>query len=111
MVKIFGKFYYIDIENIVNKCTNVIPIEVDTSTDNETNTDNTNEETNAKIEINFFKYDVIKMCIDRILNDYPNTEDDDDMSLFRQTDVNTSYKLAFNTLIKYNILIEEEDDE
>jgi hypothetical protein len=59
-------------------------------------------------EINVFKYDIIKMCIDRVLNEYE--EMDEEMSMFSETQVSPSFKIAFNTLIKSNILIEYDEE-
>ena len=47
------------------------------------------------------------MCLDRILNDFD--EVDEKMELFSMGSVNISLKIAFNTLIKYNILIEDDE--
>lgn len=51
------------------------------------------------------------MCLDRILSEYE--EVDDKMGAFAQNATSSSFKIAFNTLIKNKILIEElnEDDE
>jgi hypothetical protein len=96
MVKIFGKYYYIDIDGIVEKCSVKTPLE----------TDNTEE----VLEINIFKYEIIKMCLERLLSEFQEgNDDDDDMGIFALSDVNLSLKIAFNTLIKYNILIEDDE--
>ena len=103
MVKIFGKFYYINIENIFEACKIVGNNVSDEKEETEENKENP--------DINIFKYDMLKLCIDRILREYDDgTEEDDDMGLFALSDVNVSLKIAFNTLIKYNILIEDEDE-
>jgi hypothetical protein len=51
------------------------------------------------------------MCLERVLGEVD--EVDEGMGAFAQNSTTTSFKLAFNTLIKYKILIEElnEDDE
>lgn len=61
------------------------------------------------MEINIFKYETIKMCLERLLNEFIDA--DDDMVPFSQNEVSVSFKIAFNTLIKYKILMEEEDYE
>ena len=61
MVEVFGKFYYIDVENLTEKCSMSPPSK--------------DENGNNVLEINLFKYEVVKMCIGRILNEY---DDDDD---------------------------------
>ena len=98
MVEIFGKYYYIDLDGITDKC----------RTGNKIKTEDEDEDT---LEINIFKYEIIKMCLERILGEVDDV--DDEMGAFAQNSTTTSFKLAFNTLIKYKILIEElnEDDE
>ena len=59
------------------------------------------------IEINVFKYEIIKMCVDRVLAEFEDGEQD---NLFKDKNVSTSFGLAFNTLINYEI-IKEKDDE
>lgn len=103
MIEIFGKNYYIDIENIVEKCATYVPIKIDNiEEDSDADVD-----AKATIELNLFKYEIIKMCLDRILNDFD--EVDEEMNLFSMNSVNISLKIAFNTLIKYNILIEDDE--
>jgi hypothetical protein len=47
------------------------------------------------------------MCLDRVLAEYE--EVDEEMGAFAQNSTTTSFKIAFNTLIKYDILIEEDE--
>jgi hypothetical protein len=100
MVELFGKNYYIDIDGITEKCRTGYTIKEDDE-------DDVNEAT----EINIFKYEIIKMCLERILGEVD--EVDEEMGVFAKNNTTTSFKIAFNTLIKYKILIEElnEDDE
>lgn len=92
MVELFGKSYYIDIDGITEKC----------------RTGNTiKDDEGETLEINIFKYEIIKMCLDRVLNDYEDV--DEEMGVFGGNNVNVSLKIAFNTLIKYGILIEDDE--
>jgi hypothetical protein len=92
MVELFGKSYYIDIDGITEKC----------------RTGNTiKDEEGETLEINIFKYEIIKMCLDRVLNDYEDV--DEEMGVFGGNNVNVSLKIAFNTLIKHGILIEDDE--
>jgi hypothetical protein len=93
MVEIFGKNYYIDIDGITEKC----------------KTGNTvkDEDNNETLEVNIFKYEVIKMCLERVLNDYEDV--DEEIGVFAQKDTSISFKIAFNTLIKNEILKEEDE--
>lgn len=97
MVKIFGKYYYVNIENIFEACKIVELTETD--------------ENKESSDINIFKYDMLKLCLDRLLREYDDgLDDNDDMGFFALSEVNVSLKIAFNTLIKYNILTEDEDE-
>lgn len=92
MVEIFGKNYFIDIEGITEKC----------------KTGNTikNEDGGESLEVNIFKYEIIKMCLDRLLNDFEDV--DEEIGAFAQNDTTISFRIAFNTLIKYEIIVEDE---
>lgn len=98
MLEIFGKNYYIDIDGITSKCQIQNPIKKEKE-EGETET----------FEINIFKYETIKMCLDRILNEY--VEMDEQIVPFSQNEVSVSFKIAFNTLIKNKILLEEDEYE
>lgn len=104
MFEIWGDNYYIDVENIVDKCTTILPIKKNKEEEED---DDTPETT---IEINMFKYEVVKMCLDRVLNDFDDMDETDDKILkkFSLPDMSVSFKLAFNTLIKYEIIIQDE---
>jgi len=95
MLEIFGKNYYIDIDGITKKC----QIENSEKIEDEPET----------LEINIFKYETIKICLERILNEY--IEVDEQIGPFAQNEVSVSFKIAFNTLIKYKILMEEDEYE
>ena len=47
------------------------------------------------------------MCLDRILSEYD--EVDETLGAFAQKNTGISFKIAFNTLIKYEILIEDDE--
>jgi hypothetical protein len=106
MVKIFGKFYYINVDNLVNKCTNLLYIESEEN-DKEEKEENVTKETSLVAEMNIFKYELLKMCVDRVLNDAQ--EDDDEMGIYSQKNYETSFQIAFNTLIKYNIITDDDE--
>lgn len=106
MFEIWGENYYIDVENIVDKCTTVLPLKKK----DEDNKEDNDDIPDATIEINMFKYEVVKMCLDRVLNDFDDMDETDDKILkkFALPDMSVSFKLAFNTLIKYEIIIQDE---
>jgi hypothetical protein len=93
MVEIFGKNYYINIDGITEKC----------KTGNKVK----NEDGGESLEINIFQYEIIKMCLERVLNDFEDV--DEELGAFGQTDTSISFKIAFNTLIKNEILIEDDE--
>lgn len=47
------------------------------------------------------------MCLDRVLNDIEDV--DEELGAFGQHDTTISFKIAFNTLIKNKILIEDDE--
>lgn len=93
MVEIFGKYYYIDLEAVTSRC----------------RTGNTikNEDGSETTEINIFMYEILKMCIERVLNEFEDT--DEELGVFGSKETTVSFKIAYNTLIKNNILIEEDE--
>ena len=93
MVEIYGKEYYIDIDGITEKC--------------RTGNNIKDEDGQEVTEVNIFKYEVIKMCLDRVLGEFE--EPDDNLGVFTEKNTSISFKIAFNTLIKNQILIEEDE--
>jgi hypothetical protein len=47
------------------------------------------------------------MCLERVLDDYDDV--DESMGVFGSSNVKVSFKIAFNTLIKNEILIEDDE--
>lgn len=92
MVEIFGKYYYFDFDAITEACRTGESVD---------------EFGNSSTEINVFKYDMIKLCIDRVLNEYD--ESDENMGVFAQKETTVSFKIAFNSLIKSGILVEDDE--
>lgn len=110
MLNIFNKEYYIDIDKAITSCqlmeTNKLTEKNNFDVD-EIDDDIDEEEYDPNdIQINIFKFDIIKMCIDRVLNNY---EDNDEISTLYTE--NKSFKIALATLIKNKILIELEDED
>lgn len=93
MVEILGKNYFIDVDGISRTC----------QTGNEVK----NEDGTTTLEINLFKYEIIKSCIERILSEF--TEVDNELGPFAENNLTISFKIAFNTLIKHDILIPEDE--
>ena len=91
MGKMFENNYYIDVDGIIEKCKTGGMLQ--------------DEEGKDIIEINVFKYELIKMLLDRVLNDFDDEMEDDDIFSKNQSN-SKSFNLAFNTLIQYGIIIE-----
>lgn len=94
MTELFGKNYYIDIDSVTNSCRTGGTIKDDDG--------------NEVLEINVFKYELLKLMIERVLGEINET--DDEIGVFAQNQTLASFKLAFNTLLKYGIIIEENED-
>lgn len=92
-MEIFGKNYYIDIDGVSEKCRTGNKIK--------------NEDGDESFEINIFKYEIIKMCLERVLNEFDDV--DEELGEFGQSETTVSFKIAFNTLIKNQIIIEDDE--
>ena len=55
--------------------------------------------------INVFKYDAVKQCIDTVLTE--GSQDDNGIGLLN-SELSLPFKFAFNTLLKYGILVKDE---
>ena len=100
MVEIYGKHYYIDLDAVTDRC------RIDSIKKHE---EHDEDEDDSAGSLNIFKYEIVKMCLERVLGEYE--EDDNDSDIFGAKKASQSFKIAFNTLIKYEILIEELNEE
>jgi hypothetical protein len=100
MVEIYGKHYYIDLDAVTDRC------RIDSIKKHEEDDEDGDDSAGS---LNIFKYEIVKMCLERVLGEYD--EDDDDSNIFGAKRASQSFKIAFNTLIKYEILIEELNEE
>jgi len=83
MLDVLGKLYYVDfseIENVIN-----MP-----------------ESTNEEMTINIVSYDIIKMMIEVIITE--REEVDETLGIHSANKLSIPFKIAFNTLLRYNIL-------
>ena len=99
MLEFMGKVYYIDVEKIIEKCRPSF----EGGAEQEDNIDGENQ-----TELNVFKFECFKSCVDRVLNEYQIEEDDEAMTSFTNKTTNASFGIAFNTLLKNEILLEDE---
>ena len=97
MLEVMGKDYYIDIDKVIEKCRPTYVAKKPKKSENE----------EQSLELNIFKFECYKSCIERILNDYE--EIDDNLGVFSEKSVNISFRIAFNTLLKNEILIEDNE--
>jgi hypothetical protein len=91
MAKIFNESYYVDLDSIVDVCN--------------MNLNTKDEDGNDVLELNVFKYELIKMMLERVINDYDDSEEDDDI-FSKDMSASKSFNLAFNTLVQYEIIKE-----
>jgi hypothetical protein len=87
MIKIFGEYYYIDleeIESVVNL--EIIPISGGTS----------------EQQIKFVKYDIVKMMIETVLTEREDI--DDTLGISSTNGTTIPFKISFNTLLQNKII-------
>jgi len=69
----------------------------------------TDNEDDTPLELNVFKFEIIKSCIERLLSEYEQV--DEKLGAFAATEAtNISFKMAYNTLIKYKIIVEDDNE-
>jgi hypothetical protein len=87
MIKIFGEYYYIDleeIESVVNL--EIVPVSGGTT----------------EQQIKFVKYDIVKMMIETVLTEREDIDDTLGMSSTNGTTI--PFKISFNTLLQNKII-------
>lgn len=94
IIALFGGKFYIDLDSISEMCKTGKTIK--------------NDDNSEMFEINIFKYEIIKMCVERVLSEFQ--EVDEMMGAQSRNETSVSFKLAFNTLLKNKIIIEDEDE-
>ena len=103
MINFRGKQYYIDVDKAIEQCRPVYPSKKGKTKKAE------EQEEDRSLELNVFKFEILKSCIERILLYEYTDNDDDDAILFQERQLPLSFSIAFNTLLKYKILIEKTD--
>jgi hypothetical protein len=103
MLEIFGKEYYIDVDEIIEKCRPTYPTKAEIKED----PSESSEPKEGGLELNIFKFEVFKACVERTLGEYDN--EDEKLGAFAEGDKSVSFKIAFNTLLKNDILIENNE--
>jgi len=98
MFEVLGQTYYVDVDKIIQKCR---PIE------QPERPEPTEGDGEQQIELNVFKFDCYKACLDRVLSEFQES-DDQDVSAFTNKTDNVSFAIAFNTLEKNEIITTDE---
>jgi hypothetical protein len=101
MFKIFGDEWYLDLNHLDAK------LRIDAKP-TQVITEENGVDVDEKISINVVSYEVYKFLIEVLLTE---KEDVDETMGMRGSDVPVAFKLAFNTLVKDNILKKTEDDD
>jgi hypothetical protein len=85
MISVFNEFYYIDLEALESYLS--IPAKEGEDNDN---------------QFSAIKYEITKLMIEVILSEHK--ELDESLGIRNQNDLSIPFKIAFNTLLKHNIL-------
>jgi len=85
MLEVLGETYFIDFQKIEE----IITIKQESSGDTEQN-------------VSIVKFELIKTMLDVLLSE--STELDDKMGMKGTNDLTIPFKIAFNTLLRYNII-------
>ena len=86
MVKIFNEYYYLDLERFETYLS-IPPKEGEENSDN---------------QFSAIKYEMSKLMVEVIMSEHK--ELDETLGITTQSDLSIPFKLAFNTLLKHNIL-------
>lgn len=86
MITIFNEYYYLDLETIETYIS-ILPKEDGENTDN---------------QFSAIKYEMIKLMVEVLMSEHK--ELDETLGIKNQSDLSIPFKLAFNTLLKHNIL-------
>lgn len=86
MIKIFNEYYYLDLERLETYLS-IPPKEGEDNSDN---------------QFSAIKYEISKLMIEVIMSEHK--ELDETLGITNQSDLSIPFKLAFNTLLKHNIL-------
>lgn len=86
MITIFNEYYYLDMETIETYIS-ILPKEEGGNTDN---------------QFSAIKYEMIKLMVEVLMSEHK--ELDETLGIKNQSDLSIPFKLAFNTLLKHNIL-------
>jgi len=108
MLEIFGKYYYIDVDEMIEQCRPDYPTTKEEKvrpkkTKGRQNDDDDDDDDNG-LSLNIFKFETFKACVERIFSEYEPVDE----KLGGLSENSISFKIAFNTLIRYNLLKDDE---
>jgi len=105
MLEIFGKNYFIDVDEIIQRCRP----EGKPKRKKKVNSTGIDIDDEFVLELNVFKFEILKACLERLLNEIE--PEDNNLGPFTQNiNASISFKIAFNTLLKNKILIEDDNE-
>ena len=91
MIEIFGENYYLDFTALDD----LVEIKKDSNSEKE-------EEGEEGQQFSLIKYDILKIMIEVVMSE--REEIDNNLGVIKTNELSLPFKLAFNTLLKYNII-------
>jgi len=91
MIEIFGGNYYLDFTALDD----LVEIKKDSNSEKE-------EEGEEGQQFSLIKYDILKIMIEVVMSE--REEIDNNLGVIKTNELSLPFKLAFNTLLKYNII-------
>jgi hypothetical protein len=110
MLDVMGKQYYINIDKVIEICRpNYTPEELKRLRAKSKTKSSEEDNERSGLELNIFKFELYKACIERLFLD--NQEIDDNLGVYAEKSTNISFRIAFNTLLKNEILTEDDNEQ
>jgi len=91
MIEIFGENYYLDFTALDD----LVEIKKEPNSEKE-------EEGEEGQQFSLIKYDILKIMIEVVMSE--REEIDNNLGVIKTNELSLPFKLAFNTLLKYNII-------
>ena len=92
MIEIFGENYYLDLTALDD----LVEIKKDSNSEKE------EEGGEEGQQFSLIKYDILKIMIEVVMSE--REEIDNNLGVIKTNELSLPFKLAFNTLLKYNII-------
>jgi len=91
MIEIFGEMYYLDLTALDD----LVEIKKDSKPEGD-------EEGDEGQQFSLIKYDILKIMIEVVMSE--REEMDNNLGVIKTSELSLPFKMAFNTLLKYNII-------